>query len=239
VAGCREGVLRAAVSFSALTFCVLGFSAPAMAQDGPVFRAGTRLVQIDVVVRDKHGPVTGLTKDDFELFVCNQPAGRPRDPFGVRTPCKSRRQEIQVFHAATETPMPALASAATLSPGIVSNRFDSRGAPVSSATVVLLDRLNTSFDHTGYQRNQIVKFLRSLHETDRVAVYFPGRNLHVIQDFTDDPEKLAHAIAEMDTGLDSRSTPATIRSARWMKASGRESRKRSARFTGISTMTSL
>jgi VWFA-related protein len=192
VARCRLGVLAA----------VLGLSALGLAQDGPVFRAGTRLVQIDVVARDKHGPVSGLTKDDFELFVCDQEAGRPRDPFGTRTPCKGRRQEIQVFHAANEAPVPALPPAAAFPQGIVSNRFDSRGAPVSSATVVLLDRLNTAFDHTGYERTEIVKFLRSLRETDRVAVYFLGRKLHVIQDFTDDPEKLAHAIAGLDTGLD-------------------------------------
>jgi hypothetical protein len=31
----------------------------------PTFRAGTKLVQVDVVVRGKKGPVVGLTKGDF------------------------------------------------------------------------------------------------------------------------------------------------------------------------------
>jgi hypothetical protein len=43
------------------------------AQQQPEFRAGTRLVQADVVVRDRQGPVTVLTKDDFVLFDKGKP----------------------------------------------------------------------------------------------------------------------------------------------------------------------
>ncbi len=38
----------------------------------PAFRTSTRLVQINVIVRDKNGPVATLTKKDFILKV-NQP----------------------------------------------------------------------------------------------------------------------------------------------------------------------
>ena len=34
----------------------------------PLIRTGTRLVEVEVVVRDKNGPVTGLTRDDFTLL---------------------------------------------------------------------------------------------------------------------------------------------------------------------------
>ncbi len=36
-------------------------------QDAPVFRADSQLVQINVIVRDKDGPVSNLSKGDFVL----------------------------------------------------------------------------------------------------------------------------------------------------------------------------
>jgi hypothetical protein len=35
----------------------------------PTYRTGTRLVQVEVVVRDRNGPVKGLTKEDFTLVA--------------------------------------------------------------------------------------------------------------------------------------------------------------------------
>ena len=46
-------------------FCFVLVATP---QNQPTFRAGTRLVEVDVVVRNKNRPVAGLTKDDFTLF---------------------------------------------------------------------------------------------------------------------------------------------------------------------------
>ena len=42
-------------------------------QDPPAFRSDTRLVQINVVVHDKTGPVASLTKDDFVLTDKGKP----------------------------------------------------------------------------------------------------------------------------------------------------------------------
>ncbi len=39
----------------------------------PTFRAGTKLVQIDVVARSKGSPVSGLTRDDFTVFDNGMP----------------------------------------------------------------------------------------------------------------------------------------------------------------------
>jgi hypothetical protein len=38
------------------------------AQDAAVIQVNTRLVPVDVVVRNSKGPVSGLTRDDFTLF---------------------------------------------------------------------------------------------------------------------------------------------------------------------------
>jgi hypothetical protein len=34
----------------------------------PVIRTSTRLVQVNVIVRDKNGPVSDLAQDDFKVF---------------------------------------------------------------------------------------------------------------------------------------------------------------------------
>jgi VWFA-related protein len=121
-----------------------------------------------------------LAKDDFALFD----EGRPQ-PIGIfRVGSSSQGEAI---------PIPA---------GAVSNRTDSRGQALNGATVVLLDQLNTGFDLKGYERTQTVKLLRSLAASDRVALYALGRNLHILQDFTDDPQKLIDALARQDQGLD-------------------------------------
>jgi len=159
------------------------------------------LVEVDVVVRNKNGPVTGLNKDDFTVFDCKQADRDSRDPLGVRSTCKGKRQPIQVFRAAV-SPASQPPAATALPPGTVSNRANSRGEPVTTATVLLLDQLNTSFDHKGYGRDQVVKFLQSLRENDRVAVYSLGKNLHLLLDFTDDPQKLIQSVTKLDAGLD-------------------------------------
>ncbi len=173
------------------------------AQEQSVFRVGTRLVEVDVVVRNKSGPVTGLTKDDFTVFDCKDADRDSRDPLGLNTSCKGKRQPIQVFRAAgsTASPQPP-ATATALPPGTVSNRATGVGEAVTSATVVLFDQLNTSFDHKEYERGQVVKFLQSLRDSDRVAVYSLGKDLHILQDFTDDPRKLVQAVTNLDSGLD-------------------------------------
>ena len=55
----------------------LGAIAPS-AQDAPQLpriRVSTRLVQVDVIVRDKNGPVANLTKDDFVVLDRGKPRG--------------------------------------------------------------------------------------------------------------------------------------------------------------------
>jgi len=41
---------------------------------GHVFTSGTHLVEVEVVVRDEKGPVTGLTREDFTGAAVASPA---------------------------------------------------------------------------------------------------------------------------------------------------------------------
>lgn len=157
----------------------------------PVYRTGTRLVQVDVAVRNDKGPVKGLTKEDFTL----QDKGKP--------------QTIAVFSmnerggdAGKVTPLP---------PNVASNRVSSSGESAQGATVILFDRLNiaeaqttstsaTSSSNTGALSGaqaragrQILELLASLKGPEKVGVYSLFQDLTVVRDFTEDSQPLMEA----------------------------------------------
>jgi VWFA-related protein len=161
-----------------ILFCLVALAAPA--QNDPsthesAIRVNTRLVEVDVVVRDKNGPVRGLTKTDFTILD----RGKPQTiaTFGVRSANRS---------APKPAPLPA---------GTVSNRLNRRGEEAGGATVVLWDMLNTEMQDQAYVRGQVLKYLHTLTEGDPVALYALVKDLKVIQDFTDDPARLIRAVA--------------------------------------------
>ena len=156
-----------------LAFLLL-FGLAAVAQDQPVFRAGSRLVQVDVVVRDKSGPLAGLKKEDFTLLDDGKP--RPISLFAV-TEAGKRTGEAM--------PLPA---------GAVSNKWNRAGETPASATIVLIDRLNTPVNDQHYANTKIVQFLQSHGANDRFGIYVLGSSLRVIQELTDDPERIARAV---------------------------------------------
>lgn len=163
--------------------------AAAPAQDPAIFRSGTRLVEVDVTVRNKNGPVTGLTRDDFTLYDCKP---WQRDLTHPMNPCKGKRQPVEVFREVND--------ATSQTSGVVSNGATNTGEPIASATVVLLDQLNTPNELKSYQRFRVAEFLKSAGDKNRFAVYALGKDLHLLMDFTSDPEKLAQALAHLDSG---------------------------------------
>ena len=145
-----------------------------------IFHSGTRLVEIEVVVRDRNGPVKGLTREDFTLLDAG------------------KRQQIAVFNSDNAGSSVGAASigagGSPLPASVYSNRTDRAGHPMRGATVLLLDQLNTSFDNQGYSRSQVLKFLASSQANEQIAIYLLGKNLTVLQDFTDDRNTLTKAI---------------------------------------------
>src|ERR1700733_5453378 len=87
---------------------LISAAASALQDPAPTFRAGTRLVEVDVVARSKGAPATGLTKENFTLFD----NGKQQNIafFSVRSP-RTARSPFQ----------PALAP---LPVGAVSNRLE-------------------------------------------------------------------------------------------------------------------
>lgn len=156
----------------------------------PVYRTGTQLVQVDVVVGNDKGPVKGLTKDDFTLLD------------------KGKPQTIAVF--AMNERGADTAKAAPLPANVGSNRINSSGQSAQTATVILFDRLNiqeaqsTSATSTsssagalsGAQARagrQVLELLASLKGPERVGLYSLFQDLKVVSDFTEDSQPLMEA----------------------------------------------
>lgn len=166
--------LAVAIFFVAILGVAIAFP---QASPAPTFRARTRLVQVDVVVRDKNGPALGLNQDDFTLFDNGKP------------------QKISVFavKGAHSSKLPLV----PLPAGTVSNRVNRNGQEAATSTVLLIDRLNTAVEDQNYANQKIVKFLETRRSQDRIGIYTFGGGLRVVQDLTDDPERLSRAVSSL------------------------------------------
>ncbi|HEY4839375.1 MAG TPA: VWA domain-containing protein [Candidatus Acidoferrales bacterium] len=158
---------------------------PAPAKDqapasAATLRVTTRVVQVSVLAQDGNGhPVTGLTQDDFKVL-----------DNGVAQKIVSFSQHSNRL-TADVTPGVRPVSANTFS-----NRVDETTGVPPSITVVLLDALNTDFHDMASARGQVVKFLRTLHPEDRVALYELTTGLIVLHDFTSDTATLLRALSD-------------------------------------------
>jgi VWFA-related protein len=141
-----------------------------------VLRSTTRLMQVNVVVKDKTGrPVGGLQKDDFVITD----AGKPQriDSFSVDA-------KDQVHSPARALPA-----------NVFSNRPEQVSEIPNNVTVILLDGLNTSWKDRRTGAEQLMRFLEQIQPGDCVAVYGLGRKLEILHDYTTDPASLLKAFA--------------------------------------------
>jgi VWFA-related protein len=136
-------------------------------------RTNTRLVVVDVVVRDKKGqPVTGLKPEDFTLEE------------------NGKKQKIATF----TPPGVNQGNPQTPPPGILSNQPENV-TPAGALTVLLLDATNSSFTNQAYARSQMLKYVTEQSHTGNVmAVATLTDRLHLLQGFTSDPQILLTAI---------------------------------------------
>lgn len=139
------------------------------------FKSETVMVQVPVVVTDKAGDaVRHLARDDFRLLE------------------NGKLQKIASFEEITATgarPSPPAA------PGEFSN-LAAAGEEARALTVIALDTVNTPYLDQRYGREQLLKYLAAhLQPSQPLAlVMITSRGLQVIQDFTDQPERLLRVL---------------------------------------------
>src|SRR4030095_4942462 len=199
---------RPALVFAALASLVTGNAGSAQ---NDVIRVNTRLVEVDVVVHDKGGPVTNLVKEDFTILDNGKPQNV--DLFSISNVERSKPQEV-----------------ATLPPGVISNRLG-KHLP-ASATVILFDRLNTADLYQRQGREQLVSYLKSAKREDLTALYVLGDDLKLIQDFTNDSDQLVRAATKMEVGdlpgVDNRTVGEIIQATAVGRVTRRDERRAAA-----------
>jgi VWFA-related protein len=172
-----DEVTRAAV----LPIFVAAIAAAQQDTPSPTFRAGTKLVEVDVVARSNGAPATGLTKDDFTLLDNGKP------------------QKIAFFSAQSgRVAAPPVVGVAPLPAGEVSNRAE-RADRQDNTVVVFLDQRNTPPPEQAFAIRRIAKFIGTRSPQDRTGIYTFGRDgsLKVVQETTSDSELLSRAAASL------------------------------------------
>jgi VWFA-related protein len=151
-------------------------SGPDSSSEPAVFRSNVRVVLVDVVVTNgKDEPVTGLPKQDFQLFEDGKP------------------QTLASFEEHAGLPdTPALAFQAKLPPNTFSNLPLAKSG--DAANVLLLDALNTQMQDQSYVHSQMIKYVRGIRPGTRLAIFTLGERLRFVQGFTGDPAVLMAAV---------------------------------------------
>ena len=164
---------------------VVSTSAQAPSQ-GTTFRADTRLVEVNALVLDKDGrPIEGLTRDDFTVFEDGKP--QAIELFAVDGGPAAARSSL------AGAALPPSDAGVPPASGEYSNRAVARAGGV---TVIVLDRLNTSFEDQKLARDQIIEFLKDIRREDRIALYvLQSGSVEILHDFTRDNASLIAALA--------------------------------------------
>ena len=146
------------------------------ADQTPTFKANVRVVLVDVVVtKGNDEPVTGLKREQFQVFEDGKP------------------QTVTSFEEHAGLPdVPDLSRMAKLPPNVFSN------APLAkageTANILLLDSLNTEMADQSYVRAQMIKYIRDIRPGTRLAIFTLGDRLRFVQGFTEDPALLMAAM---------------------------------------------
>ena len=154
-----------------LSLCLLPAQQPAPGVAS--FHSASHLVVLNVVVKDKHGkPVDDLKREDFVL----------RD--------NDQEQKIAMF--ALDDSRRSDAAPPSIAPLTFTN-----GPALGAArvTAFLYDELNTQLGDQQIAKKELLKYLRNLSPSDRVAVFVLGDSLTLLHDFSRDTAPL---IATLD-----------------------------------------
>lgn len=176
----------------AATLCLLVAAPRAllpMLQDAGEYRlrSDTRVVEVDVQVRDSHGkPVQGLKAEDFTILD----NGKKR-PFTIF-------HEYSVASAPAERAAEPQPTAPPAGPALPTNTFTNLGVPKppdGHSTVLLLDAVNGWADNYAYMRQGVTEMLGRIPADEKVAIYVIVKQMGLVmlQDYTTDHARIVSA----------------------------------------------
>jgi VWFA-related protein len=180
---------RVFAAFAAVTALLLALpTRPQEKNSAPVFRATTRVVNLNVVATDAAGnPVKDLSKDDFTILDGGQP------------------QKITLFASVDNA---QLHPAPTIAPDVYVNNLSLKGA-TPSVTILLFDTLNSRWASQGNGLRQVRNYLRHIEPKDHLGIYVLGEKLTEVYSFTRDASGLLAALNHYDE----KNSPASSTSA--------------------------
>jgi VWFA-related protein len=161
---------------------------PAAPQEFFADIVSVNVVNVDVYVTDKKGnPITGLTKDDFQVFEDKRPMAITNF-YAV----EGRKPAA----ASDEPPPPAVAAA----PGVPAPAAEPIPEDQRLRLIVYIDNFNIH----PFNRNRVMRELRTFLNTqvtreDRVMLVTYDRSLKVRRTFTSDPALVSAALSELET----------------------------------------
>src|SRR6185437_10964859 len=186
-----------------LTFCLLLAPLHAQTDSGLVLHSDTRLVEIDVTVRDSAGkPVENLPQSDFTILD----NGKPR-PFTIFSANPNGANAFaESGPELTGQPAEGQAVRPSLPPGVFTNTSKSPAVPAEQhSTIILIDGINGWFENFVRGAKGIQGLMNKLPRGERIALYattnFDG--LRQLVDYTTDHELVRKTIANyIPSGMD-------------------------------------
>ena len=149
---------------------------PDSTEERTTFRAEVRRVLLDVVVTtNKDEPVTGLPREQFQVFE------------------DGKAQTLATFEEHAGLPdIPALTRMAKLPPNVFSNVPLAKAG--DAANILLLDSLNTPMSDQSYVHGAMIRYVKNIRPGTRLAIFTLGSRLRFVQGFTGDPAVLMAAV---------------------------------------------
>ena len=145
------------------------------------------VVNVDVSVTDKKGPVLGLTKDDFEVFQDGKPQPLTNFAAFVRKPPASA--------SPSPTPLPPAATAAPPKPAAMPAAAGEAVHREPRFIALYVDNENIMpFDRNRVLTKMADWIRANLAPPDQAMVVSYQRSMKILQPFTSDPEEIAAAL---------------------------------------------
>jgi VWFA-related protein len=174
--------LRGTLAWALCPAMALGQATPTTAPDRATIRVNSRIVYVDVVVRDSQGQVVhGLTESDFKLTEDGVP--QRVDYFN----------EHRYSAADSAKSVPPKTEAATANGVAEFRNTPEAGAVPGAINVILFDLQDTPVQDQLQAKQALLKFLTSMPPGQQVALFVLSDDLRMYQNFTASSDRLIEA----------------------------------------------